>query len=209
MLQRVLLTAVWAGLLVPASAQTRDNELGLLIGSEFIPGNSISGTSSIPLRYGSSETFQLNYARKLRHYDKVALWLEFPALVGPSHPIKHNDPSLPTSLATFYVTPSFRVGLSSGSTFTPWLSFGGGYALFETSAKLSNGTPNLTQLTSAGTLQFGGGIDAKTPIHLFFPIGLRAEVRDFYPLSGPALQSVTVGHAQHHIAVSGGLILRF
>lgn len=209
MLQRMLRTAVWTGLVVSASAQTENNELGLLIGAEVIPGTSISGTPSIPLRYGRSETFQLNYARRLRQYDKAALWLEFPALAGPSHSIQQSDPSLPTSLATFYVTPSFRVALPPGSRFTPWLSFGGGYSLFETSAKLANGTSNLFQLTSVAALQFGGGIDVKTPVRVLFPVALRVEVRDFYTLSGPALRSATAGPAQHNVAVSGGLILRF
>jgi hypothetical protein len=207
--QLLLLAGAWAGLVVAASAQTRNNELGLLIGAEFIRENSVLESPSIPLRYGKSEAFQINYARRLRQNEKVGLWLEIPALAGPSHSINRANPQLPTSLATFYATPSFRVSFSPASTFTPWLSIGGGYALFETSVKLANGTSNPDQLTNTAALQFGGGVDIKTPVHFLLPIGLRAEVRDFYALDVPAFSVATGDQTQHNLTVSGGLILRF
>lgn len=205
----LLLAAVWAGLGVSAAAQTKNNEVGLLIGSEFIPENSLSGSPTVPLRYGNSETYQINYARRLVQKGKTGLWLEIPALAGPSHSINRSDPTLPKNLATFYLTPSLRVSLSPVSRLTPWLSFGGGYALFETSAKLANGTSNLNQLTSTGALQFGGGADFDTPVRMLFPIGLRVEVRDFYALGVPAFSVATGDQTQHNVTVSGGLILRF
>src|SRR6266852_2080514 len=41
-------------------------------------------------------------------------------------------------------------------------------------------THNTTRGTSGGAVQFGGGVDVRTPIKVLFPIGLRAEVRDLY-----------------------------
>ena len=41
------------------------------------------------------------------------------------------------------------------------------------------------------------------------PIGLRAEVRDFYSLETPNFTSAIVAERQHNVVVSGGLILRF
>jgi hypothetical protein len=208
--QLLLLVAImFSGLVVSTAAQAQNNEIGLLIGAEFIPESSVPGTPAVSVRYGNSEAFQINYAHRLVQKDKIGLWLEVPALAGPSHSINGGNPDLPTSLATFYATPSFRIKFSPASTFAPWLSFGGGYTLFETSAKLASGTRNSNQLTSTAALQFGGGVDIKTPIHIFLPIALRAEVRDFYSLGAPTFSIATDDQNQHNVAVSGGLVLRF
>ena len=209
LLQALLLVSVGFILAASASAQSQNNEVGLLLGAEFIPANSTASSLSAPLSYGDSVTFQLNYARRLKQNNRAALWLEFPALAGPSHSITNGSGSLPISLATFFATPSFRVAFSPASRFTPWVSFGGGYALFETSESFANGSPNPNRLTNTAALQFGGGLDVKTPIHILLPIGFRAEVRDFYALDVPAFAIAVNDQHQHNINLSGGLILRF
>jgi hypothetical protein len=66
-----------------------------------------------------------------------------------------------------------------------------------------------TAFTSTGALQFGGGIDVRTPIKIFLPIGLRGEVRDFYSFDTLEFATPVRGNRQHNVIVSGGFILRF
>jgi hypothetical protein len=184
------------------------NQLGLLVGAEFIPDHTTATTPSVPVKLGNSEVFQLNFAHCL--YGKnTQLWLEIPAAAGPSHAVRSTDPNTPKSLATFYATPSIRVNFRAQKTFSPWLSFGGGYALFEGSEKLQNGLGNPDRFTNTGTLQLGGGIDIRTPIKVFRPIGLRAEVRDFYSFDTLDFATPVRGGRQHNVIVSGGFIVRF
>jgi hypothetical protein len=101
------------------------------------------------------------------------------------------------------------VTVKPGSAISPWGSVGGGYARFDESTTLVNGAPNTVKTgTNKGALQYGGGVDFKTPYKILFPLVLRAEVRDFY--SGqPRLNLVRPGGGQHNVLVSGGIVLRF
>ena len=194
--------------LSPLGAQEK-NVLAFTIGSEFIPSNSTVLTSPGKISDSHSLSLELSYDRELHRFGGHSLWLDVPALVGPNHKITNGNPLLPTSNATFYVTPSARFDLTSGRTITPWLSAGGGYGLFETSDYLYGGSNNPTIHTHTGVLQFGGGVDVKTPIRIWKPIGFRGEFRDFYALSQPTYFAPVTGHSQHGLTVSGGLTARF
>jgi hypothetical protein len=191
-----------------AQAKEENNQLGLMLGTEFITDNSTATTPSVPVNIGNSEVFQLNFAHRLAGTD-TQLWLEIPAAAGPSHSVNPVDLNTPNNLATFYATPSFRVNFAAQRTFSPWLSFGGGYALFEGSESLRNGVENPDRYTNTGALQFGGGMDIRTPLKILTPIGLRAEVRDFYSLDTPRFITPVRDDHQHNVIVSGGFILRF
>lgn len=191
-----------------AQAKEENNQLGLLLGAEFITDNSTASIPSVPVNIGNSEVFQLNFAHRLAGTHTL-LWLEIPAAAGPSHSVRSADLNTPTSLATFYATPSFRVNFAAHGTFSPWLSFGGGYALFEGSQKLRNQLENPDRYTNTGALQFGGGVDIRTPLKVLWPIGLRAEARDFYSLDIPRFITPVRDNHQHNVIVSGGVILRF
>lgn len=107
-----------------------------------------------------------------------------------------------------FITPALRFQFRPQHRFQPWLSFGGGYALFEGSELLVDGSPNPDRFEHTGALQWGAGLDFRTPIKILIPITLRFEVRDFYALSDPNLN---VGHGgnQHSINVKGGFVLRW
>ena len=190
-------------------AQSR-NLLAFNVGGEFIPSNLTAPPAAVgEVDYSSSLSLELTYSRELHHFGSHSIWLDVPALVGPSHRISSANPALPTSNATFYVTPSARFDFASHRGFTPWVSAGGGYGLFETSDFLNGGTNNPTIHTHTGVLQFGGGVDVKTPIRIWKPIGLRGEFRDFFALSQPTYFAPVTGHTQHNLTVSGGLTARF
>lgn len=71
-----------------------------------------------------------------------------------------------------------------------------------------DGTHNTTRGAGGGAVQFGGGVDVRTPIKFGFPIGVRVEVRDLYT-SKPNYNLDTGGGFQHRLIISGGQVLRF
>lgn len=196
--------------LLLASAQTQDsrkNELGFLIGGTITPAVSLPGSSG-SINVGTGTTFQLTYARRLTESSDLSWYIEFPAVAIPLQDVTSTNGTTPTNYDSFFVAPSLRFKFRPRESIAPWLSAGGGYALFDESAERRDGTHNVTRGTSTGTLQFGGGVDVRTPIKVLFPIGFRAEVRDFY--SGKPTYNVnTGGGLQHNVIVSGGLVLSF
>lgn len=192
-----------------AAQDDKNNEVGLLLGVEFVPDSNLALAPGGPVAIGNSEVFQVNFARKLLTREKAELWLEFPAAAGPSHSIRNADPATPTSVATFYLTPSLRVMFAPRRKVSPWLSFGGGYSLFETSESYANGAKNADRLTHSAALQIGGGVDIKTPIKVLVPVTLRAELRDFYSFDAQRINARLDRTGQHGVVASGGIVLRW
>jgi hypothetical protein len=191
-----------------AQSKVENNQLGLLLGAEFISSHSTAAAPSNNIEFGASEALQLNFAHRLRG-EATQLWLELPSIAGPSHSVRSANTATPVSLATFFTTPSLRINFAALRTFSPWLSFGGGYALYEGSERLRNSAKNTHRFTNTGALQFGGGIDVRTRLHVLRPIGLRAEVRDFYTFDTLDFTTPIRSDRQHNLVVSGGFILRF
>jgi hypothetical protein len=207
LLHRVIAVLVSFVLSSDAHAQgPQKNELGLLLGGTQTPAVGIAGGGSI--RVGSGITFQMNYARRLAGKNSLAWYLEFPAVAIPLQDLSSSFGPTPLNYDSFFIAPSLRLKFRPQSRFAPWFSAGGGYALFDESALRREGSHNISRGTSTGTLQFGGGVDVRTPVKVLFPIGLRAEVRDFVT-GKPAYNVNTGGGLQHNINVSGGLVLGF
>lgn len=182
------------------------NELSLLLGATVTPSLKIAGGGSLDV--GSGTTFQLNYARRLASFRNIDLHLEVPALAIPLQKIHASNGALPANYDSFFVTPALRVHFSPAHRVSPWLSAGGGYALFDESALRMDGSHDVSRGTSGGAFQFGGGLDFRAPIKILFPIGARIELRDLYT-SKPTYNLDTGGRLQHNLVFSGGLVLRF
>jgi hypothetical protein len=165
-------------------AQEEKNELGLLLGAEFIPR--AATTSNQKLSVGRSVAYSVDYARRLSS-GNTALLLEFPFAAGPSHRVESAQLNAITSLATLFVTPSLRAQFVSRAPASPWLSAGLGYGLYE----------------GRSVLQVG------TQLKLLFPIGFRGEFRDFYTLGNPSFGVPVQRSEQHNLVVSGGLVVHF
>jgi hypothetical protein len=182
LLRKTMLTIACVVLaLFQAHAQAdRKNEIGLLFGATVTPALDVPGPGGSSLEIGSGITFQLTYARQLATARSVALYFEVPALAIPLQDVTGSNGVVPANYDSSFVTPGLRVKLAPFARVSPWLSAGGGYALFDESADRIDGTHNTTRGTSGGAVEFGGGVDIRTPIKVLFPIGLRAEVRDFY-----------------------------
>jgi len=78
-------------------AQEKKNELGVLLGAEFIP-RAVT-TSNQKLNVGRSVAYSVDYARRLSS-GNIALLLEFPFVAAPSHRVESAQLNAITSLAT-------------------------------------------------------------------------------------------------------------
>jgi hypothetical protein len=196
------------GLSAAYAQDSRKNEIGLLLGATVTPALDVAGLGGSRLEIGSGTTFQLTYARRLVTVSHLALYFEVPALAIPLQDITASIGAVPRNYDSFFVTPGLRMKLAPTAGVSPWFSAGGGYALFDESANRIDGMHNTTRGTSGGALQFGGGVDVRTPIRVLFPISLRAEVRDLYSAK-PNYNVDTGGGFQHNVVFSGGLVLHF
>src|SRR5260370_36735086 len=97
-------------------AQEEKNEMGLLLGAEVIPQATTS--SNQKLSFGRSIAYSVDYARRLSR-GNTALLLEFPFAAAPSHKVEIARLNAITSLATLFVTPSWRARFPSHAPSSP------------------------------------------------------------------------------------------
>lgn len=187
-------------------AQEQKNELGLLLGAEFIPR--VTTTSNQNLSFGRSIAFSAAYARRL-FSGHTALFLEIPVAAAPSHKLDSTQQNAITNLATLFVTPSLRVRFAGQVPVSPWLSCGFGYGLYEGSRIFKDAVANRQVHRNVATAQFGGGIDVRAPLKLPFPLSLRGEVRDYYTLETPNFGLPVPRSGQHNLVLAGGVVVRF
>ncbi|HEX7287454.1 MAG TPA: hypothetical protein VF532_14805 [Candidatus Angelobacter sp.] len=105
-------------------------------------------------------------------------------------------------LSSLFITPGLRLKLLPGSSVSPWVVFGGGWARYT-----ENGFA-----TNHAAIAYGGGLDFKTGLPL---LGFRAEVRDFVTEDflngsiGSVIATNSSGFHHHNVLVGGGVVLRF
>jgi hypothetical protein len=188
-------------------AQSR-NEVGLVMGATITPSQSFSSGTVARVEFDPSLAMGVEYDRFLFSARGAAVYAGGDLLASP-HDVKISNPppDLVSLYAYLFLTPHVRVKFNPQGDFSPWLLFGGGYARFLESAPVT--APAFTPGTNKGTLVFGGGIDTSPVVRVFrLPIGFRIEVRDFY--SGlPNYIQTSPSNLQHHIAFTGGLLVRF
>ena len=85
-------------------AQEEKNELGLLLGTEFIPR--APTTSNQKLSFGRSIAYSVDYARRLSR-GNTALLLES-VCCRPSHRVESAQLNAIATLASLFVTPLLR-----------------------------------------------------------------------------------------------------
>ena len=210
-----LTVGIWS---VPALAQGK-NEVGLVIGGIVGPGQTLSpGTSftgpggtvllNRDITFNPSLTLGAEYDRVVVQKQRFAIGGGVDFLASPFD-VKLSPQSQNSigQYAFIFLTPHVRVKFHPNGVFSPWLSFGGGYARFLEKAPAA--APSFKPGTNTGTFVFGGGVDTRTVIHVLkIPIGFRIEVRDFY--SGLPNYNVNVGGGlQNNLAFTGGLLIKF
>lgn len=150
-----------------------------------------------------------SYARRIVRTGAADLYIEAPFFVIPSHDIRNvfiaNIPlagPVPAGTALF-ITPSLRAKLLPESTISPFVSVGGGLAHY---GSVDSGGNNVgaPPATNSGALQFGGGIDVKTPVPA---LAIRAEIRDVWTGSRFGSTDFSVTRPQN-VFIGVGLVFR-
>ena len=203
----VVLAFVVVSLASAAAQQEPKNEVGLLLGATVAPRLSTPNENA-DVRFGSGLTFQATYARRLTAAKSTSLYFEVPFLSSPLVNVSSSVVAVPANYAFIFITPGVRLKFRASSAVAPWFSVGAGYATFQESAERQDGSPNPGVTTNKAAVQFGGGVDFRTPIKILFPIALRAEVRDFYA-GKPNYVVNTDGGFQHTLVFSGGFVVSF
>jgi hypothetical protein len=200
----LLMLAALNGVAEPRDTESK-NEAGLLLGSRVAadPG------STPNLSISGSLALQATYARWISQSKRAGLAFEIPFISLPSQDVRSAAPTAPRNYASLFITPGIRIRIAPQSVLSPWASVGGGYARFAESSTLVTGAPNpFATGSNKGALQFGGGVDWRSPVKLLVPVSFRGEVRDFFT-GQPRLNVISSGGGQHNVLVSGGIVLHF
>ena len=151
------------------------------------------------IHFSTTVALEGDYVRQVFNFRLASVGAEFPIVGVPSQEVTttFNGIILTAHQSSVFFTPSARIKFLPSASISPFLSFGGGLAHH-----------NAARSTTNGALQFGGGVDFKTPLpHL----AIRAEVRDFWARG--LEQSNTFTHVsperQHNLFGGAGLVIKF
>lgn len=137
-----------------AEAQNQDPTFSL----GGIPGQSRSFQGSArTAQISADRSLGVNYGHHFLGAKKAALFGEIEFVALPNRRVTSVTATAPRSYASLYVTPGLRLKLFPHSRLSPWGAIGGGYALYEESAQLSNGQKTITKFLNRGIFTYGGG----------------------------------------------------
>jgi opacity protein-like surface antigen len=178
------------------------HELGLTLGRLSAPAYS-STSGDLNLDAGIALQANYGYTFLIRRSFSIAAEVHF--LANGQREVRSGFLAATRDVATLYVTPGVRLKFRPIARFSPYLTVGGGYALYEQSFFQIDGADNpAPRFTHRGALMFGGGLD--TPLWRW--VGLRFEVRDFYT-GNPSLNTALRPGGQHNVVAGGGLVLNW
>jgi hypothetical protein len=207
---------------VSTFALAQKNEVSLSVGAVATPDQQIVEIGLTcpvgfpncggPLNTSTSTgvAFAGSYTRQLFNFHIASLGVEFPIVGVPSRDeTSQFIGAVPVGLPPFvtqprtvsessvFFTPSARIKFLPSRAVSPFFSIGGGWAHFETTSSINR-----------GALQFGGGVDFKTPLP---HIGIRAEARDFWARrfaeSGGIVQ--VSPERLHNVFAGAGIVFKF
>ena len=204
----------WSGLLLlaaitawSAQAQNQDpdqkQELTFSLGGIPDQTRSFQGSAG-GARISADRSFGINYGHRFLGTKVAALYGEIEFVAIPNRALTAATATVPQNYASLYLTPGLRLKFFSNSRLSPWAAIGGGYALYQQSAQLSDGQNTTNKFLNRGVFDYGGGLDYR----LFRFLGLRGEVRDFFS-GNPNLNVPLSSSTQHNVVASGGIVLRF
>ena len=205
----------WVGLLflstamitVPAAAQSQERaqnqDLTFSLGGIAGQSRSFRGSAGTA-QISADRSLGINYGHRFLGAKFAALYGEIEFVALPNRSLTAPTATVPQNYASLFLTPGLRLKFFPGSRLSPWGAIGGGYALYQQSAQLSNGQNTTNKFLNRGVFDYGGGLDYR----LFRSIGLRGEVRDFFS-GNPNLNVVLRSSSQHNVVASGGITLRF
>ena len=201
---RLLVFLALALLAATSPAVAQSNDITLSLGGIPTQSRSFRSPSAGSVQISPDVSLGANYGYRLLDAEFAAIYGEIQFVALANRSLTAPTTTVPQNYASLYVTPGLRLKVLPTARLSPWVAVGGGYALYEQSAKLSNGQNTTSKFLNRGVFDFGGGLDYR----LFRFFGLRGEVRDF--VSGnPNLNVALSSSTQHNIVASGGISVRF
>jgi len=186
----------------PVQALAQSNDITFSLGGIPSQSRPFRGPATGSTQISADVSLGANYGHRFLDAEFVALYAEIQFVALPNRSVTAATAVVPQNYASPYVTPGLQ--LKVRARLSPWAALGCGYALYERSAKLSNGQNTTNKFLNRGVFDFGGGLDYR----LFRFFGLRGEVRDF--VSGnPNLNVALSSSTQHNVVASGGISVRF
>ena len=188
----------------PVQALAQSNDITFSLGGIPSQSRPFRGPATGSTQISADVSLGANYGHRFLDAEFVALYAEIQFVALPNRSVTAATAVVPQNYASLYVTPGLQLKVLPRARLSPWAALGCGYALYEQSAKLSNGQNTTNEFLNRGVFDFGGGLDYR----LFRFFGLRGEVRDF--VSGnPNLNVALSSSTQHNIVASGGISVRF
>jgi hypothetical protein len=188
----------------PVQALAQSNDITLSLGGTLSQSRGFRSPTTGATQTSADISLGVNYGRRFLDAEVAELYGEIESVALPNRGLTAATATVPQNYASLYVAPGLQLKVLPSARLSPWFAVGGGYALYEQSAKLSNGQNTTNKFLSRGVFDFGGGLDYK----VFRFLGLRGEVRDF--LSGnPNLNVALSSSTQHNVVASGGINVRF
>jgi len=190
-------------LVLVSSALAQVNEVSITAGRTFVSTQTVP-TTGLPVHFGNEESVEFNYGRFLKSFKVFGLYAELPVAIYPRMDVNYHLGTTPKDIGALFVTPSVRMNIFSGESFTPWVSVGGGYGRFREAPVTLYENRNPSSGSNTGVVQFGAGLD----VWVWHTWGGRFEARDFYS-GAPALNVDTGRSRQHNYYLGVGVIHRF
>lgn len=179
------------------------NELSVTAGRTFVSTETVP-SANLQIHFANPASLEFNYSRFLLRRKIFGLYAELPVAIYPRMNLNYPLGTTPKDIGALFVTPSLRLNIFSGDSFTPWVSLGGGYGRFREAPVTLYENPNPTSGNNTGVLQFGAGID----VWVWRGWGARFEARDFYS-GNPDFNVSPTNSRQNNYYVGVGVARRF
>lgn len=182
-------------------AYGQKQELGLTLGGVFTGDRVTAAGTKFSLDSGTN--LQASYQYRVVNAGIARIFVGVHFLANGQRNVTSLDRTLTHDFATIYLTPDVMVKFGGGRI-QPWLTIGGGVALYEQSRlRLDNAANQADRNITQGAFLAGGGVD----VPIFHFIALRGEVREFF--SGTPAYNTRVTGGQNNVVIGGGFVLRW
>ena len=117
-------------LVLVSSALAQVNEVSITAGRTFVSTQTVP-TTGLPVHFGNEESVEFNYGRFLKSFKVFGLYAELPVAIYPRMDVNYHPGFTPKDIGALFVTPSVRMNIFSGESFTPWVALAAAMAASE------------------------------------------------------------------------------
>jgi hypothetical protein len=139
-------------LAIPFPVLAQKNEITLSLGGIPSQSRSFQNPALGSTQISSGVSLGASYGRRFLDAEVAELYGEIEFVALPNRSLAATTATVPQNYASLYVTPGVRLKLLPGARLSPWVAVGGGYALYEQSAKLSNDQNPTNKFLNRGDL---------------------------------------------------------